>query len=1108
MRCPACGAENPTGAKFCDHCRAAFAAACPGCGRPNRPGARFCNECGVPLAGAAEVGAPPQPPPAAPETYTPRHLAEKILASRSALEGERKQVTVLFADVVGSTELVRDRDPEDAQRLLDGAVQRMMRAVHRYEGTVNHILGDGIMALFGAPVAHEDHAVRACYAALAMQEATRRYTEEARRKHGVPIQLRVGLNSGEVVVRAIANDLRMDYSAIGQTVHLAARMEQLATPDSTLLGPETLRLAEGYVEVRRLEPVPVKGLPEPVEVFELLGTGRARARLQAAAMRGLTRFVGRERELAVINDFLAQARRGRGQVVDLVAEPGMGKSRLLYEFARRLGADQAAYVEARCLSYGSTIPYLPVLDIVRGILNVNEADGPERAVATVVASLQGLGMRPDAAGPCLLVLLGIRDATGRLAALSSEAIKARTFDTLTEVLLESSRRRPLVLAVEDLHWTDGVSEEYLARLVDNLAGARILLLCTYRPGYRPPWTERWDAAQITLGPLGQRDSLRVVQSVSRAEGLSDALAGRILARAEGNPFFLEELARAVREHGDLRAETAVPETVQGVLAARIDRLPDESKRVLQTASVLGREFPLRLLRAIWDGPSLPDLSLLELARQQFLHERVGAEEPTYLFKHALTQDVAYESLLTTRRASLHGAAGRAIEALYAERLPEVYDRLAYHYARSEDAEKAVEYLTRFGDRAARSYAHAEAAAAYSEALARVERLPPEQREPRCIDILLRQAHSLFLLGRLPELVELYGRQRDRLERLGDSALAGPYHFWLAHSYAILGDRDGAARHASRAIEEANRCGDNATLGKAHYVLSVEDFWLSRPRKGVEHGRRAIDLLEHTDEQYWLGMAFWAVGMHHAFLGEFESAVESESCARRIGSSIGNPRLQCYAAWTTGWVQATRGDWGAGIQACEQSIVHARDPYTRAVALGILGYALLQRGDVARSISALQESVRDFGEFGVHQVQGWIAGYLSEAYLLDGRREEARDLAARVAEMAERLGFRFGAASARRVLGRCARASDALAEAEDLLIRALRAFDAISAAFEVGRTHLELAELADARGDGRAAMSHVAQARHIFAASDVPRYMERTKRLAKRLRGKLPEQAVG
>jgi len=435
----------------------------------------------APAPASALVQAP------APLTYTPPYLAEKILTSRSALEGERKQVTVLFADLKGSTELIRDLDPEQAQALLDPALQRMMDAVHRFEGTVNQVLGDGIMALFGAPVAHEDHAVRACYAGLAMQAAIRTHAEDVRRTHGLTVQMRVGLNAGEVVVRAIGNDLHMDYSAVGQATHLAARMEQLATPGSIFLTAATLRLVEGLVQVSALGPVPVKGLEEPVEVFELVGASGIRRRLQAAAARGLTPFVGRQQELEALHQALTRARTGHGQVVAVVGDAGVGKSRLVYEGVHSHRTQGWRVLESTSVSYGKATPYFPVIDLLKRYCHVDDGDDARTIRAKVTGQVLTLDETLQDTLPALLALLDAGPEDSPFVHLDAPQRRQRTLDGLKRVLLRESQVQPLLVVFEDLHWIDSETQALLNSLVESLPSAHLLLLVNYRPEYQHGW---------------------------------------------------------------------------------------------------------------------------------------------------------------------------------------------------------------------------------------------------------------------------------------------------------------------------------------------------------------------------------------------------------------------------------------------------------------------------------------------------------------------------------------------------------------------------------------------------------------------------------------------
>ncbi|MBI3458360.1 MAG: AAA family ATPase [Candidatus Rokubacteria bacterium] len=513
MQCPRCQTENPPQAKFCLECASPLARTCPNCGTPLPPTAKFCLECVHPVPGPGPT--PSQPRFGSPQAYTPKHLAEKILTSKSALEGERKQVTVLFADLKGSMELLADRDPEEARKVLDPILDRMIAAVHRYEGTVNQVMGDGIMALFGAPVAHEDHAVRACYAALRMQESVSRYADEVRRVEGVPIQIRLGVNSGEVVVRSIGSDLHMDYTAVGQTTHLAGRLEQMAVPGSILVSADTLALVEGYIQVKPLGPLPVKGLATPIEVYEVIGAGLVRSRMEAAAARGLTRFVGRDAELEALRQGLERARVGQGQVVALVGEPGVGKSRLLWEFIHSHRTEGWLVLETSSASYGKATPYLPVTDLLKTYCQIEARDGSRKIREKVTGKLLALDATLQPTLPAFLALLDVPIEDAQWQTLDPPQRRQRTLEALKRLVFRESQVQPLCLAVEDLHWIDSETQAFLDSLIESLPTARVLLLVNYRPEYQHGWGSKtwhtsWECARwppsatSALGQLPRR----------------------------------------------------------------------------------------------------------------------------------------------------------------------------------------------------------------------------------------------------------------------------------------------------------------------------------------------------------------------------------------------------------------------------------------------------------------------------------------------------------------------------------------------------------------------------------------------------------------------------
>ena len=1029
-------------------------------------------------------------PTRGPVSYTPPHLIEKILTSRSALEGERKQVSVLFCDLANSTALAERLGPEAMHGLLNRFFALALEAVHRYEGTINQFLGDGFMALFGAPLTHEDHARRAVLAALGLQRTLQEQHAALGGLYGVECTVRVGLNSGLVVVGGIGDNLRMDYTAIGDTTNLAARLQQVADPGAVLISAATRQLVQGYAQLEALPPLQLKGITAPVTAFRVVGLSRRRSPIALRGERSLSQFVGRSRELATLEALLARVEAGEGQVVGVVGEAGAGKSRLLFEFRQCLRDRPVTYLEGRCLSYGRAIPYVPLLDLLRHNCGITDTETPETLTAKVGTSLREVGMDAEEWAPYLLHLFGVQAGTERLGVLSPEAIKARTFELVRQMSLNGSQRRPLIFEVEDLHWMDTTSEAFFALLAESLNAARLLVLGTYRPGYRPPWLEQSNATQIALQRLTLADGLVVIRSLAPPERLSEPMAQTILAKAEGNPFFLEELTRTVLDAGESQAAMVVPDTVQGVLMARIDRLPEMAKRLLQTASVLGREFSLRLLSAIWtESGGLAPL-LLELKRLEFVYEQTGAEELTYVFKHALTQDVAYESLLMARRQSLHAAAGMALERLYATRLEDVYDRLAYHYAKTDETDKAVDYLMRFAEKAARSYAHADAVTALQEALVHVARLPVEARDRRTLELTLRLVNSLYFLGRFQETLDVLLQQRECLERLQAPTLAGPYYFWLSHTYSYRREAALAAQSAQHAIAAAQQCGDEVTLGKAYYMLAREGFWMCQYPQGVEQGRQAITLLEQTEERWWLGQSYWAVGLNYTFMGECAPAMEAVTRAHTIGETIGNTRLQTYAMWAIGWVAATRGDWQEGVAACQRSLEQSVDPINTACALGWMGYAYLEHGDAGQAIPMLERAIEGCIQVQYHGLQGWFTAWLSDAYLVNHQREQAHTTALQGLDIARDVKNGYTVGWTTRVLGRIAQARGAFAEATSHLQEALETFASIQSRLEVGRTHLDLAALAYAQNHLEATAAHCQAAHAVFTALHLPMYVER------------------
>jgi class 3 adenylate cyclase/tetratricopeptide (TPR) repeat protein len=976
------------------------------------------DEDGRVLVWTGDAG-PTAPPPATlvqtpgrmPLTYTPSYLAEKILTSRSALEGERKLVTVLFADLKGSTELIRDLDPEAAQRLLDPALQHMMDAVHRFEGTVNQVLGDGIMALFGAPVAHEDHAVRACYAALAMQATMRQYAEEVRRSHGLEMQARVGLNSGEVVVRAIGNDLHMDYSAVGQTTHLAARMEQLATPGSIRLTAATLRLAEGLVQVHALGQFPVKGLPEPVEVFELVGASAIRGRLQASAARGLTRFVGRQQELTALQQALEQAGAGHGQVVALVGEAGVGKSRLVYECAHSYRTQGWRVLESASVSYGKATPYFPVLDLLRRYGHVDDGDD----LRTIRAKVTGQVLTLDAAlqdtVPALLALLDALPDDSPFLQLDPPQRRQRTLTALKRVLLRESQVQPLLLVFEDLHWIDTETQALLDSLAESLPTARLLLLVNYRPEYQHGWGSKTYYTQLRLDPLPPVSADEFLQALLGDDPSLAPLKQLLIERTGGNPLFLEESVRTLVETGVLVGASGtyrlgqalptiqVPATVQAVLAARIDRLSSDEKRLLQTAAVIGTEVSLPLLQAIAELPEdAVQRGLAHLQAAEFLYETRLFPEREYTFKHALTHEVAYGSLLQERRRVLHARIVEALEGLAPERLTEQVEHLAHHALRGEVWDKALAYCRQAGEKAMTQSAYREAVEYFEQALRTLPHLP-ETRATReqAIDLRFALRHALMPSGDLGRILACVYEAESLAEALDDPRRLGQVSLFLSRHFLLGGTYDQAIATAQRALALAKAGGDDVLHAMANDFLGQAYVGQGDYRRAIDCYRQSMGAPRYERFGGYLVPAVSPrVGLARclAELGTFAEGSTFGDEGLRIAEAVAHPPSIMVASWGIGLLALRQGDLPRALRRLEQAMGLCQDtdlPVWFPLTAAALGTAYTLAGRVADAVSLLMQAMERAAVMDMVGPQAFCRLSLGEAHLLAGRLGEAHAL---------------------------------------------------------------------------------------------------------------------
>jgi len=1009
IACSSCGHPNRPEHRFCTACGARLERACAACGTLADAGAKFCGDCGALLAAVAGR---------APAIATPRHLAEKILTSRNALAGERKQVTVLFADVKGSMDLAEQLDPEDWHRIMERFFQCLAAGVHRFEGTVNQYTGDGIMALFGAPIAHEDHAQRACWSALHLRDELRRYADELRTARGLAFAVRIGINSGEVVVGTIGDDLRMDYTAIGHTVGLAQRMEQLAEPGKPLLTEHTAKLVAGYMSVRDLGPSRVKGTTEPIRLYELEGAGRLRTRFDVSRARGLSRFVGRAAEMAALEASLERALAGDGRIVGVVAEPGIGKSRLCHELVERCRARGIRFDQAHAVAHGKAIPLLPWMELMRNIFGITQQDGDDMARQKIAGRLLLIDPALHETLPVLFEFLGVPDPARPAPRLTPEATQREVFAAHERLVRSRAQSGELsACLLEDLHWFDPVSDAMLAALEALSPRTPAFRLTTFRPGYRAPWMGSPHYMEIALRPLGAEAVAELLRDLLGPDPSVAPLAERLPERTGGNPFFIEEVVQALVESGSLAGTRGayrlvrpvdvltIPPTVQAVLAARIDRLPEREKAVLQTAAVVGRELPEAVLCRIVDLPQAELVAALQaLIAGEFLFEAALSPEVEYSFKHALTQEVAYHSQLAEQQARTHRAVARAIEDLYPDRLDERAALLAHHWEHAREPAAAASWHARAADWLAgrdrgEMVAHwrrihellaaapeseetlalqvqacrylvdsaavgsgEDARALFAEGMARAARLADPGPRIRLLNVY---ANTLTFAGEVDE-AEVHFRESLRLaDASGDRFLRFLARVPRTRALVIAGRLREAVATADQAEVLGRDCPELASeSGLSPYGLLLVQrgnglVYLGRLAEGAREMERATVLARERNDVGLLGFAPVCQVVACALLGEAEQALVHARRAVEAADVGGSPWLRALARSALGHAYVANGRWADALEVLNAVAAELRDdvaPLVESDTAALLAEARLGSGDVAGAVATADAAV--------------------------------------------------------------------------------------------------------------------------------------------------------
>jgi class 3 adenylate cyclase/tetratricopeptide (TPR) repeat protein len=939
MKCPQCRFDNRKGAKFCNECGHKFDCTCPKCHTSNSVSSKFCDECGYDLRRAEVV--PTIYKREAP-SYTPKFLAEKILTTRSSIEGERKLVTVLFADVANYTAIAEMLDPEEVHEIIDGCFKILMNEIHRYEGTINQFTGDGIMAIFGAPVAHEDHAQRACYASLAIQKALGDYAGRLKQEHDIDFKMRIGINSGPVVVGAIGDDLRMDYTAVGDTTNLAARMEREARPGSIFVSKNSHLIAKDYFDFLPLGKMEIKGKKKPQEAYELIRVGEEKTRLKALAARGLTKFVGRANSMAALMDPFERALTGSGQVVGIAGEAGVGKSRLLLELINQLPKAEFICLEGRCLRYGETILYMPILEILRSYFDIKEKDRDPIINRKINAKIHALDEKLVSCIAPIQELLTQSTEDESYLALDPRQKREKTFESLRELFITESRNKPLMLVFEDVHWIDKTSEEFLDYLIGAIAKSHIMLVILYRSEFTHPWDSKSYYTKIGLRQLRTASSAQMVTALLEKGQVAADLKQLILNRSSGNPLFMEEITYSLLESGAIQkqgrqfvlttraSEIHLPDTIQGIIAARLDRLDDSLKYTMQVASVIGREFTFRILQAITGMNTEIKSCLLHLQRFELIYEKSLFPDLEYIFKHALTQEVAYNSLLQKRRKEIHRKIAIAMEALFVDKLEAFFEIIAYHYSKSGELIKAYQYLKLSGEKAIKKFSNWEAFQFYQTACNILDKMTdsPETKKKK-LEILHLMAIPMQLLGYPDNSLHFLKLGENLSEELGDKKDLSLFLGSIGSFYSVRGgDPLLGIEYSEKSFHEAEKIEDIDIMAPVASRLCGFYIIAGEPYKTSHLAFKVIKVIERQNRQ-------------HDFFG--------------LGNNV-YTALSLYYGHSLGWL----GDFEKGERHCKEGLEFGEknDSLTGlALAEFLYGYLYMHKGDGENVKQHFQECIK-------------------------------------------------------------------------------------------------------------------------------------------------------
>ena len=1124
MKCPKCHLENREDAKFCKSCGTTLDHICPSCGHVYESDSHFCDECGHRLR---EQKSPLPIDYTRPDSYTPNYLANKILRTRSTIEGERKVVTVLFADVSNSSAIVEKLDPEEVHLIMDGCFDIILDRIHRYEGTINQFKGDGVMALFGAPIAHEDHAQRACYAALSIQRALEKYEEKMSEEYGIEFKMRFGINSGLVMVGAIGNDLRMDYTADGDTTYLAKRLEAIAEPGHIFISENTYRQVKAYFKFEAEGPLTLKGLEGEHHAYRLVDSSSVKTRFDEAVSKGLVRFVGRENSLMTLRHTWDEATDGFGQVLGIVGEPGVGKSRLLFEFKRSLADADIHFLECRCIPYGDSIAYLPFVNILKPFFSIQEGQKNSEITSNIQEKISLL--EKDCSSfmlPAFQQLLFLEFADESWHKIEPKQRRQHIFEALKWLFLSTSKEKPLIIFVDDLHWMDRSSEEFLGYFIDAISQNRILLVLLYRPEYTPPWANRSYFSQIGLGKLKRKSVVELTSAVLEDVAVDGGLEQLILKQCGGNPLFVEEFIHSLLENNYIRRKNdqfvlvrelhdiKIPHTIHGILATRIDRLDDRLKQVIQAASAIGHDFSYRVLQTVTGMGEELKSYLDKLQHLEFIYEREAFPELNYTFKHALIQEVAYSSLLLKRRIELHAEIGSAVEYLYSDKLDEFYEILAYHYSQGENYQQALNYLKLSGEKAEEYFSHLSAFRFYRKALKISDRLPEGQvSDSEKLEICKMMTRPLSMLGFPKGSLEILEEGARLSKELGEQKSLARFYNDMSLLYTARGDSLLSIVHGEKSFHEAEKIEDIDMMAPLSLSLCYAYVTSCQYNKVVDISLRVARLIEKIGRKldffntpfvlysFLLGVG----GMSMAMQGDFKEGKTVSAKGLNYALKSGHKMTLAFNELQHAGVFILEGDGREAMKHCQSAIKYSGDikwPTILSQGWTLQGYASYLLGDLERAREFISKGLKIQEDSGIEAMISLHYNMFAVVLFRLGELEEALFWAKKALEFSEKnLEKRYEGLSKiwiGRILG--SKAKSRFNEGERYILEGNEILKEMGLRPAVAEGHLNLGELYINSGEVPLAVEHLGKAKMMFEEMEMGYWATKCREIMKELQG--------